>query len=114
MRSLRGAFFARFLGRIDCIARFQPPGTAALAIAQQQLTALQQRAERLHVRLELPDGPPPQPCPAQPGRPGRRARDPPPCHRHEMGPAGSLLLGGRVPERVRVDLRGDRPVFPAP
>ena len=27
-------------------------------------------------------------------------------------PLAALLLGGRVPERVRVDLRDDRPVFP--
>ena len=29
---------------------------------------------------------------------------------------GRVILagGGRVPERVRVDLRDDRPVFPAP
>lgn len=57
LRSLREHFSPEFLGRIDCVARFQPLGTAALEqIAQQQLTALQQRAERLHVRLELPDG----------------------------------------------------------
>ena len=57
LRSLREHFSPEFLGRIDCVARFQPLDAAALEqIAQQQLTALQQRAERLHVRLELPDG----------------------------------------------------------
>ena len=33
--------------------------------------------------------------------------------RHEMeAPLAALLLGARAPERVRVDLRDDRPVFP--
>ena len=54
LRSLREHFSPEFLGRIDCVARFQPLDAAALEqIAQQQLTALQQRAERLHAAAGL-------------------------------------------------------------
>ena len=115
LRSLREHFSPEFLGRIDCVARFQPLGTAALEqIAQQQLTALQQRAERLHVRLELPDGLARSfALRSRDGRGG--AREIRRLVRHEMeAPLAALLLGGRVPERVRVDLRDDRPIFPAP
>lgn len=114
LRSLREHFSPEFLGRIDCVARFQPLGTAALEqIAQQQLTALQQRAERLHVRLELPDGLARSfALRSRDGRGG--AREIRRLVRHEMeAPLAALLLGGRVPERVRVDLRDDRPFFPA-
>ena len=114
LRSLREHFSPEFLGRIDCVARFQPLGTAALEqIAQQQLTALQQRAERLHVRLELPDGLARSfALRSRDGRGG--AREIRRLVRHEMeAPLAALLLGGRVPERVRVDLRDDRPLFPA-
>ena len=114
LRSLREHFSPEFLGRIDCVARFQPLGTAALEqIAQQQLTALQQRAERLHVRLELPDGLARSfALRSRDGRGG--AREIRRLVRHEMeAPLAALLLGGRVPERVRVDLRDDRPHFPA-
>ena len=113
LRSLREHFSPEFLGRIDCVARFQPLGTAALEqIAQQQLTALQQRAERLHVRLELPDGLARSfALRSRDGRGG--AREIRRLVRHEMeAPLAALLLGARAPERVRVDLRDDRPVFP--
>ena len=112
---LRSATAHEFLGRIDCVARFQPLDAAALEqIAQQQLTALQQRAERLHVRLELPDGLARSfALRSRDGRGG--AREIRRLVRHEMeAPLAALLLGGRVPERVRVDLRDDRPLFPAP
>ena len=115
LRSLREHFSPEFLGRIDCVARFQPLDAAALEqIAQQQLTALQQRAERLHVRLELPDGLARSfALRSRDGRGG--AREIRRLVRHEMeAPLAALLLGGRVPERVRVDLRDDRPLFPAP
>lgn len=115
LRSLREHFSPEFLGRIDCVARFQPLGTAALEqIAQQQLTALQQRAERLHVRLELPDGLARSfALRSRDGRGG--AREIRRLVRHEMeAPLAALLLGARAPERVRVDLRDDRPLFPAP
>ena len=110
LRSLREHFSPEFLGRIDCVARFQPLGTAALEqIAQQQLTALQQRAERLHVRLELPDGL----ARSFALRSRGGAREIRRLVRHEMeAPLAALLLGARAPERVRVDLRDDRPVFP--
>ena len=113
LRSLREHFSPEFLGRIDCVARFQPLGTAALEqIAQQQLTALQQRAERLHVRLELPDGLARSfALRSRDGRGG--AREIRRLVRHEMeAPLAALLLGARAPERVRVDLQDDRPVFP--
>ena len=115
LRSLREHFSPEFLGRIDCVARFQPLDAAALEqIAQQQLTALQQRAERLHVRLELPDGLARSfALRSRDGRGG--AREIRRLVRHEMeAPLAALLLGGRVPEHVRVDLRDDRPLFPAP
>ena len=113
LRSLREHFSPEFLGRIDCVARFQPLDAAALEqIAQQQLTALQQRAERLHVRLELPDGLARSfALRSRDGRGG--AREIRRLVRHEMeAPLAALLLGARAPERVRVDLRDDRPVFP--
>ena len=115
LRSLREHFSPEFLGRIDCVARFQPLDAAALEqIAQQQLTALQQRAERLHVRLELPDGLARSfALRSRDGRGG--AREIRRLVRHEMeAPLAALLLGARAPERVRVDLRDDRPLFPAP
>ena len=113
LRNLREHFSPEFLGRIDCVARFQPLDAAALEqIAQQQLTALQQRAERLHVRLELPDGLARSfALRSRDGRGG--AREIRRLVRHEMeAPLAALLLGARAPERVRVDLRDDRPVFP--
>ena len=115
LRSLREHFSPEFLGRIDCVARFQPLDAAAIEqIAQQQLTALQQRAERLHVRLELPDGLARSfALRSRDGRGG--AREIRRLVRHEMeAPLAALLLGARAPERVRVDLRDDRPLFPAP
>ena len=113
LRSLREHFSPEFLGRIDCVARFQPLDAAALEqIAQQQLTALQQRAERLHVRLELPDGLARSfALRSRDGRGG--AREIRRLVRHEMeAPLAALLLGTHAPEQVRVDLQDDRPVFP--
>ena len=65
-------------------------------------------------RLELPDGLARSfALRSRDGRGG--AREIRRLVRHEMeAPLAALLLGGRVPERVRVDLRDDRPVFPAP
>lgn len=52
MRVLREHFSPEFLGRIDCIAAFRPLGEAELAkIAENQLAALQKRAERMLLPL---------------------------------------------------------------
>lgn len=53
-RALRDHFTPEFLGRIDCIARFEQLGEAELAqIAEHQLAALEERAQRQHLLLEL-------------------------------------------------------------
>ena len=54
LRSLREYFSPEFLGRIDCIAAFQPLSeTDLLRITEKQIGALQSRAEELHVRLQV-------------------------------------------------------------
>ena len=95
------------------MARFQPLDAAALSRSHSSSsTALQQRAERLHVRLELPDGLARSfALRSRDGQGG--AREIRRLVRHEMeAPLAALLLRARAPERVRVDLRDDRPVFP--
>ena len=55
LRVLREHFPPEFLGRIDCIATFAPLGEAELTqIAAQQLAALEQRAEKLHLNVRFP------------------------------------------------------------
>ena len=54
LRSLREYFPPEFLGRIDCVAAFQPLGKAELEkIAEKQLRALCERAAALHVKLHF-------------------------------------------------------------
>ena len=54
LRSLREYFPPEFLGRIDCVAAFQPLEKAELEkIAEKQLRALCERAAALHVKLHF-------------------------------------------------------------
>lgn len=57
MRSLREHFPPEFLGRIDCIAAFQPLQEAELTrIADNQLERLRERAEKLYIALRFAPG----------------------------------------------------------
>lgn len=54
LQALREHFPPEFLGRIDCIAAFQPLGEAELTqIAANQLAALRRRAEKMHLNVEF-------------------------------------------------------------
>lgn len=57
MRSLREFFPPEFLGRIDCIALFQPLGADALAqIAQKELRGLKERADKQRLAFSYAPG----------------------------------------------------------
>ncbi len=55
--ALKSAFTPEFLGRLDAVVHFAPlEAEAVAAIASKYLSQLQQRAQQLHIHLELPEG----------------------------------------------------------
>ena len=102
-RALRDFFPPEFLGRIDCVAAFHRLGQPELEkIAEHQLAALAQRAERLHLVLQFQPGTA-QWLAAGAAKKPSGAREVRHLIQTELeAPLSALLLGADPPERLQI------------